>query len=218
MNEDNKPAVWEMVVVHRVFRREFRLAPEFVRQARPGDAARATLLAAYVNEMLTGLHHHHEGEDKLLWPVLLTRVTLEAELVRTMEAQHDRVAAHITALERLLPRWAESASAELRDQVADALDGLHADLLPHLDQEEKEILPLVVEHMTKAEWDNLSESARGQIPKDRLLINLGALLEDATPWEREAFLGLMPGAARLLWKVVGRRQYRNEVARIRGAA
>lgn len=212
---DNAPAIWEMVVVHRVFRREFRLAPELVRQVAPGDTERAATLAVYLGEILAGLHHHHEAEDKLLWPVLLRRVQLESILIRTMEEQHERVADHISVLEELLPAWRAEADADRRDRLADTLTLLHDELLVHLDQEEERILPLVAEHLTKAEWDTLSEYARAQLPKDRLLINLGALLEDATPWEREAFLRLMPMAARVLWGLVGQRQYRRECQKVR---
>lgn len=212
---DNAPAIWEMVVVHRVFRREFRLAPELIRQVAPGDTERAATLAAYLSEILAGLHHHHEAEDKLLWPVLLRRVRLEGVLIRTMEEQHERVAGHISVLEELLPAWRAEADADRRDRLADTLTLLHDELLVHLDQEEERILPLVAAHLTKAEWDTLSEYARAQLPKDRLLINLGALLEDATAWEREAFLRLMPMAARFLWRLVGQRQYRRECQKIR---
>ncbi|MCA2222790.1 hemerythrin domain-containing protein [Nonomuraea aurantiaca] len=215
MTNDNAPAIWEMVVVHRVFRREFRLAPELVRQVAPGDTERAATLAAYLGELLTGLHHHHEAEDKLLWPVLLRRVQLESVLIRTMEEQHERVADHISVLEELLPAWRAEADAERRDRLADTLTLLHDELLVHLDQEEERILPLVAAHLTKAEWDTLSEYARAQLPKDRLLINLGALLEDATPWEREAFLRLMPMAARVLWRLIGQRQYQRECQKVR---
>lgn len=215
VNTDNRPAIWEMVVVHRVFRREFRLAPELVRQVAPGDTERAATLASYLSEMLTGLHHHHEAEDKLLWPVLLGRVRLESDLIHTMEEQHERVAGHIGALAELLPAWRAEADADRRDRLADTLLELHDELIVHLDQEEERILPLVAEHLTKAEWDTLSEYARAQLPKDRLLIQLGALLEDATPWEREAFLALMPMAARVLWRLVGQRQYRRECQKVR---
>ena len=38
--------VHDMVVVHRVFRRELRLIPQLVREVAPGDTARAPVLAA----------------------------------------------------------------------------------------------------------------------------------------------------------------------------
>ncbi|WP_176993439.1 hemerythrin domain-containing protein [Nonomuraea jiangxiensis] len=213
MTNDNKPAVWEMVVVHRVFRRELKLMPELIRRATPGDTERAARLASFVNEILDGLHHHHEAEDKLLWPLLLDRVVFEVDLVNAMERQHERVASHIEALRGPLGAWGRSGEGGGR--VAGVLDRLHDDLVVHLDQEEERILPLVAEHITKEEWDRLSEYGRSHLSKDRLLFQLGALLEDASHWERQAFLDLLPLPARVLWAVVGKRQYRKEIARIR---
>ncbi|MGW0810580.1 hemerythrin domain-containing protein [Nonomuraea sp. NPDC002799] len=217
MTTDNEPAIWEMVVVHRLFRRELKLAPELIRQVAAGDTGRTATLAAYLTELLDGLHHHHEAEDKLLWPLLLERVSLEAELIAAMERQHESVAARIEELRPLLPVWRAGAGADVRDRVADTIRRLHDDLVVHLDQEEERILPLVREHITKPEWDALSEYGRSHLAKDRMLIQLGALLEDATPWERQAFLGLLPFPARVLWSLVGKRQYRREVTRIRAA-
>ncbi|MEO3870620.1 hemerythrin domain-containing protein [Nonomuraea sp. B12E4] len=213
MRDDNRPSVWEMVVVHRVFRREFKLAPELIRRVRPGDTERAATLAAFVNEILDGLHLHHEAEDKLLWPPLLDRVVFEVDLVNAMERQHERVAAYIEELRGLLPVW--ERSAEGGERVADVLDRLHDDLVLHLDQEEERILPLVAEHITKEEWDRLGEYGRAHLSKERLLIQLGALLEDATHWERQAFLDLLPLRARVLWALVGKRHYRKEMGKVR---
>lgn len=53
-------------------------------------------------------------------------------------------------------------------------------------------------------------------PKNRLLIQLGGILEDADAEERAAFLGKIPGLARFLYAVAGRPQYRRYVRKIRG--
>ena len=41
----NKPYTHEMVIIHRVFRRESALLPRLVAEARPADVARAGRLA-----------------------------------------------------------------------------------------------------------------------------------------------------------------------------
>src|SRR5947207_7293442 len=82
----------EMVIVHRVFRREFRLLPVMVRLVPAGDRDRATVVAGHAADKTSTLHHHHTGEDLLLWPKLLARARPRAELVQRMQAQHERVA------------------------------------------------------------------------------------------------------------------------------
>lgn len=81
-----------MAVVHRVFRREFGALPAYIRAVRAGDTDRAAVPAEHLHDLLTGLHHHHEAEDRMLWPLLLERASLEKDLIHTMEAQHERVA------------------------------------------------------------------------------------------------------------------------------
>ena len=64
----------EMVVVHTAFRREIGAAPGLVRGVAAGDRARAHVVGDHVGLLLEMLHHHHVGEDDLLWPKLLERV------------------------------------------------------------------------------------------------------------------------------------------------
>jgi Hemerythrin HHE cation binding domain len=90
--------VHDMVVVHRVFRREFRLLPQLVRGVAPGNTARATVVAGHARRCLTGLHLHHSGEDDLLWPKLLERAAPETALIERMEAQHERVHSAVVTL------------------------------------------------------------------------------------------------------------------------
>lgn len=211
-----RPWVQEMVVVHRVFRRESRLLPDLVRGVRPGDVERARFLGGMFREYDHGLHSHHTSEDALLWPKLLARVDLDAELVLRMEQQHEVVAQGLrVAKERLAP-WEADASAAARDALAEALDRHRQDLLVHLDEEERSVLPLVSEHITVAEWNELGEVARSHTPKDKLLFLLGALLEEATPDETARFLSHLPVPARLLWHTVGRRQYAKQMRKVRG--
>ncbi len=123
-----RPDTHEMYVVHRVFRRETALLPRLVRNVRAGDTERARFVAAHYRDYALGLHHHHTAEDLLIWPLLLARVDLEAELVLRMEQQHEVVAAGLEAVAALLPEidLADEAAAEARFRaLADEL-GLKA--------------------------------------------------------------------------------------------
>lgn len=71
----------DVVLVHRVFRREFGLLPLMVRGVADGDARRADRVARHAREMTEVLHHHHHREDEPLWPRLLQRTPVDADLV-----------------------------------------------------------------------------------------------------------------------------------------
>lgn len=207
---------WEMVVVHRVFRREFRMAPALVRAVAPGDTARAEILADHLGNVAHGLHHHHTGEDELLWPLMLARVSMRAELINRMEAQHERLHAPLARIEELLPRWRTRALAADRDELADVLAEASAALDEHLADEEREILPLVEEYITPAEWHALGERGKTSLPKGKMaLVFLGAILEEATPAEKKRFLADLPAPARLLWRLTGERVYAKARDRVR---
>jgi iron-sulfur cluster repair protein YtfE (RIC family) len=79
----------DMVLVHRVFRREFRLLPLMVRGVADEDTTSASRVSRHATEMIDALHHHHQNEDELLWPRLQQRAPLNAVMAERMEAQHN---------------------------------------------------------------------------------------------------------------------------------
>lgn len=207
----------DMIVVHRVFRREFTMAPRLIRAVPAGDVTRAHAVADHMRDLYDGLHGHHTAEDELLWPLLLARVDLDADKVLLMEAQHQKVDALLSRALSLLPEWEATASPDLRDTLADVYDALWPVLLEHLEAEESEVLPLVAEHVTQAEWNRLGERFEQETPKSKLMLFLGSLLEEATPAEAALMLGKLPAPARLIWRLVGRRAYTRRIKAVRAA-
>ncbi|MET8947231.1 hemerythrin domain-containing protein [Streptomyces sp. NPDC004542] len=210
------PYIREMVMIHRVFRRESRLLSELVQDVSASDTARAGVLAEHWREYTVGLHAHHTGEDEMLWPALLPHLDLDAEQVLAMEAQHHELSAGMDEVEVLMERWRAQALAADRDELAEVLRRHHRQLSAHLDEEEREVMPLVVRHVNEKEWRAVGERGLAETPRNRLMIALGAILEDCPPDERREFLARLPVAARVVWKVLGQWQYRREIRRIRG--
>jgi hemerythrin-like domain-containing protein len=207
--------VHDMIVVHRAFRRELRLLPELVRGVRPGDTARARQVADATRLILKGLHLHHTGEDELLWPKLLERAAPDAATIARMEAQHVQVDHHLARLGPALSRWEVEARPAVGEEVASVLDAARTVLLEHLDEEEREVLPLAARHLTQAEWSQLGEHGMAAIRLRELPLLFGAVLEDATPQERAAMVRVLPLPVRLLLRPVLLPHYRRYVRRLR---
>ncbi|GFG52658.1 hypothetical protein CQY20_01400 [Mycolicibacterium agri] len=81
----------EMVMAHRMFRREFGLAAEVVRKVAVGEVARAGVVADHLRFIAALLHHHHAGEDDHIWALLLERAAPQANHVHDVERQHRSV-------------------------------------------------------------------------------------------------------------------------------
>jgi hypothetical protein len=206
---------WEMVVVHRAFRREFREAHGLVGSVRSGDRARAELVGRYLASVVDLLHHHHSGEDDLLWPVLLPRVALHTELVHRMESQHKQLAVLIDRITELLPGWRATGDVVAARELAGVFAEASALLDEHLAEEEAEILPLVAEHMTPAEWKAIGDRGLGSLPKNgTAFVFLGLILRETTDAERTAFLGLTPPPIRGFWHLFGKGIYRRAYHRL----
>jgi iron-sulfur cluster repair protein YtfE (RIC family) len=213
-----RPDTYDMVLVHRVFRRELGAAPYLVRGVAPSNAQRAAVVARHITLLLIDLHLHHSAEDELLWPRLRERVDVDTALVARMEAQHERISALADKADRLLPVWRDNPEDSTTRGLADILEQLAAELDAHLGEEEAEILPLVAVHFTAAEWEELGEHGMEGIAKSRLLWALSAILEDADDADRAKFMAKVPLPARVAWRLIGHRRYRRSQQRVYGTA
>jgi hemerythrin-like domain-containing protein len=212
-----RPNTSEMIVIHNVFRRIFGDLPGLIRAAAPGDRARAGVLADAWTEVATGLHHHHTNEDEILWPTLLERVEVERSFVLRAEEQHERVHELLELGNAQVGPFRADATAASRDEFAETVQELFGALSEHMADEERYILPLVEEHMSVAEWEQLGERGRASIPKDRLLVQLGWILDGLPAADRREFLTSMPLPARIAWRLIGKRTWRKERDAIYGA-
>jgi hemerythrin-like domain-containing protein len=212
---EEKPDVNEMRVIHRVFRRELTALPGLVRRTPDGDSARAEIVGRHAEFILIGLHLHHTGEDENLWPLLLERAAPSTELIETMQAQHERVHEYVDRTQGLLAVWRRTPTQAAGEELASTVEQLSQALFEHLDQEERDILPLAEEHVSVAEWGRLGEHGRDSMSRDQLPIMFGAILEEADPDERAKMLKLVPPPVRLILRTVGARQYRRYISKVR---
>jgi iron-sulfur cluster repair protein YtfE (RIC family) len=207
-----------MIVVHDVFRRLFGDLPGLIAAVADRDAARAFRLCDSVDELTTGLEHHHTNEDELLWPKLLERVGVETAIILRAEEQHERVHELLELARAQVRHYRETCSVLERDALAATLHELNDVLCEHMADEERLVLPLVEAHLTIAEWSELGERGRASIPKDRLLIQLGWILDGASAADRRLLLRELPVPARVAWRLIGKRRFAREKAEIYGTA
>ena len=205
----------EMVLIHRVIRREFDRLPRLFRSAA-NDRARSKVIGAHAQEMLNFLHTHHTGEDELLFPLLRERAALDPELMDRMDTQHAQVNEAVKAVVAELPTWTTSADTAAGERIATRIEATMQTLIAHLAEEEQKLLPIVSVTLTQSEWDALGKHGMNAIPVTRRLVILGHITEETDDAERQRFMRVVPAPARLAYKLIGHRQFTRETTAIRG--
>ena len=209
----------DMVVVHDSIRRQFGQAPALVRGVAGGDTTRVAVVADHVELLGALLHHHHAGEDRLLWPVLEPRVPADVvATVEQMERQHEGIAGVQQAVTTHLAAWRGRSGEADREALATALDDLLQRITEHLAAEEKHILPLAAEHMTPAEWQRLGEEGIGGLPTKQLPLVFGMVMYRADPARIATMLSHAPLVPRLLMPYLAPRVYARYARRVHGTA
>ncbi|MFD8033630.1 hemerythrin domain-containing protein [Streptomyces sp. NPDC059717] len=207
--------VRDMYVAHRMFRREFRLLPQLVRDVDSGDTHRSAVVANHADKVCAILDAHHEGEDTIVWPRLLERGgERSAAIVPVMEQQHHGIHAALASVTTLLPGWRSTARGG--EGLAAAAEVLADRLVEHMALEEKEILPLAEQHMTAAEWALFGEHAMSTVPKKDLPLAFGMVMYEGDPQVIKAILSHAPVAARLMMPILGPRLYASHAKRVHG--
>ncbi|GAA4788380.1 hypothetical protein GCM10023200_23570 [Actinomycetospora chlora] len=211
--------VRDMVVVHTALLREFRLAPAAVSRVPVGARRPAARVDRHLALLCDLLHHHHAGEDALLWPPLREQAPARAAaLLAEAEAQHeglDRALGAVTAARRA---WVESVDAGARDALVEALRELHLLLAEHLDTEERTLLPLAAAHLTEAQWRAVGEAGAASVPKSAMLLVFGMFAYEGDPEVLATMLAEAPAPVRTLVPRLAPRVYARRAARVHGTA
>ena len=92
------------------------MAPQAVARVPVGAHRAARRVNAHLVLMCGLLHHHHAGEDELLWPPLRALLTADGQaLLDDAEAQHAGIDAALYLVDAARQRWTDLADDCSRD-------------------------------------------------------------------------------------------------------
>lgn len=209
--------VRDMLVVHTALLREIRLAPAAIMAVNAGDHDRARVVTDHLGFVLELLHHHHEGEDELLWPKLEARVEPnDKPVLEKTAAQHAALDAQLSEVNRVRMAWATEPSAETREALRLHVGHLLTLLEEHLELEERAVLPLAARLLTQAEWDAVGEKAVAVIPKSQLPLVFGMFAYEGDPAMIVDMLSAAPAPIRRLLPPLARRAYARRARQVYG--
>lgn len=211
--------VRDMLVVHQALLRELRLAPAAVERTDPGDQRRVRRVADHLGFVGRLLHHHHDGEDRLLWPLLVSRLgPRDCELVAAVEEQHAGLDLELTGVGSLRRAWRDDPTPSTRHQLTLHLGHLHELLAEHLELEERALLPLAATHLTAAEWHAVGEAAIESMPKPELALSFGMFSYEGDPEVLADMLRPAPWPVRRLLPPIARAVHARRARRVHGTS
>ena len=199
--------VRDMAIVHKTFRRAFEELAQLVRANPTPSAQRVAFLADHIDFLIGVLHHHHESEDLLLYPLLAERAKEQLAMVDEVGHQHVEVNGAIDAVTQSCASWRKTPSAETGEVLAVALDELNTVLQPHLDDEEQKVVPLAAVTLTQEEWIAMGDHSQGSIPKNMMPVAFGLLLEPLNDADKAYMKGHLPAPVRLLFPLLIQRPW-----------
>jgi hypothetical protein len=188
-----------MAIVHNSLKRDLRR----VRAALTGDPAPAgrqrRALGEHVEWLMDFLHDHHTAEDEGLWPLVRERNPEIGDLLDSLEGDHQRIAPTIGPLVVAAREYARTTGDEPRRALLTALDNLSEVLLPHLDREVDEAMPLVSASISKAEWEEWDQ-AKNIKPKSLPYLGIVGhwLLDDIDAEGRDVVVHQVPPIPRFV--------------------
>jgi hemerythrin-like domain-containing protein len=146
-----------MGIVHDALRRDLDRAAHALSTAPFPEGAQRRAIGDHISWMMQFLHAHHQGEDGGLWPLVRARNPKAVPLLEVMEADHARVAPLIDEGDRAGHEYASESSDDARVGLLDALTHLGEELLPHLEREENEMMPLVSVTISDGKWRDIDK-------------------------------------------------------------
>ena len=211
----------EMALVHRVFRRMFGEIPSLIGSVGPGDVRRARSVGDHLELVILVLHHHHAAEDDLLWPKLCARAPAASKRIAHVAAQHGDIAALIDDVHSARATWEREPHPESTARLVDAVTVLGTAVGEHLDDEERDVVPLIEQYVSAEEWQEmLDRGAAFLTPRTvrRALVFGGLVLEAAdSPRQRAQFLAGLPRGPRMLVNLFAARVLATQRRKLAGA-
>jgi hemerythrin-like domain-containing protein len=188
-----------MRIVHRALRRDLGRARAALGSASPPSPRQQQAIARHLTWMMRFLRAHHRSEDEGLYPLARQRNPAAGELLDAMNADHEAVAPAIGEVESAAAAFNGDATGDRGGRLAAAVDRLVEVLVPHLQREEDEMMPVVSAAITDAEWRALEYEYN---LKPKTFVELGReghwLIDDTSPQERRKVVSLVPAIPRFI--------------------
>jgi hypothetical protein len=146
---------------------------------------------------------------------MLERLPEDAEVISTVNAEHEGVMATLEAADQAVAAWLAEPTEATRDAAASALATLQVPLMQHLDHEEADVVPLIGRCINVAEWGEMSANAFQRFSGDKPWLAIGLIQEQMLDSENETMEANMPPPVLDFWVGSGRTMFQEYVTALR---
>ncbi len=136
-------------IIHAAFRRDL-LRFDTALKTPSLSPSRAAQLASAWDNFAFQLHHHHQDEETIFWPVLLA-LGAPASLTGDLDGEHAQMLEALNLSEAAMQIFREKADKDSANQARTAIGSLSRVLLDHLEHEERDMEPISAEHHASAQ-------------------------------------------------------------------
>lgn len=199
-------------VTHEAVRRDLDRLDAALGVVADGDRKRAEGLRRAYGNLRRELTHHHQQEDRLIWPAL-AKLDIDRELLAAMESEHQDLSTALAETDAAMEAFAASASAADARAARDSVVQTRAVVDRHLTHEEDELEPVMSPYLDSPEWKAVEKQLRSQPPS--VAGGFFAWIQDGMSEEGRACLrsNVPRPVSVILSRVFGRR-YHREIAPI----
>lgn len=197
-------------LIHDAVRRDFARLVRALDEIGEGDRDRAQDLGRAYENLRNELTHHHQGEDRWIWP-MLADVGVEPGLLEAMESEHQSMSAALVETSAAMDAFAVSASVSDAAAARESVVHTQSVVERHLTHEEEELEPVLIPHIDSPEWKEVEKKLSRQPPS--VAGPFFAWLTDGMTGEGRTFLrSTVPAPVTLVLSRVFGRRYNRDIA------
>jgi hypothetical protein len=198
-------------VIHAAVRRDLDRFRRALDAFTDGDRGRAAELHRAWANFDAQLTEHHEGEHEIAWPAMKA-IGIPGPTIDSFDAEHEAMAADLASTRGAMATLSRTATRADADAAAAAMEKLQATTVTHLDHEERETEPALVQHDGDPAIKEMGKKFSRRTGPPKAGIFFSWVQDGATPEERAALRESVPGPVLTILGGLFGRRYRKEIA------
>jgi hypothetical protein len=198
-------------VIHAAVRRDLDRFRKALDGFTDGDRDRAAELSRAWANFDAQLTEHHEGEHEIAWPALKA-IGITGPTIDSFDAEHEAMAADLATTRGTMATLSRTASRADADAAAAAMEKLQTTTVTHLDHEEAETEPALIQHDGDPAVKEMGKKFSRRTGPPKAGIFFAWVQDGASPEELAALRGSVPGPVLAIIGGLFGRGYRKEIA------